>query len=216
MEEIFSKLWYAVWCAGSQGNEIRHFRDIAIMPRPSAKVQQAKSQHASGKRGFDSGWTDDPFDALIDPDFEPTLSENGADSDDELSTRDFAFSITEGVEDEDSGAEVDEADDEWSEDGNGDDVEEATATLISIEHAKVKQGIESGDPYSHSTRTAIQKATAPRCTGNLFWCWEIHGGKEEEGIARGGERLCQNRQLFFTYASEGCDGGGVSRAYSTS
>ena len=114
--------------------------DITIMPRLSAKVQQAKSQHASRKRGFDSGWTDDPFDALIDPNFEPTLSKNGANSDDELSSQDFEFSIVEEeVKDDTDEAEDDEADDEWSEDK---DVEEA-ATVISIESAKVKQGFQA-------------------------------------------------------------------------
>ena len=65
------------------------------MPRPSAKVQQARSQREiSEKQGFDSGWTDDPFEGLIDPDFEPTHSEDEyIDSDDELLPRDFAFSI---------------------------------------------------------------------------------------------------------------------------
>jgi hypothetical protein len=33
--------------------------------------QQAKAKRASGKCGSDSAFTDDPFEELLDPDFEP-------------------------------------------------------------------------------------------------------------------------------------------------
>ncbi|KAF8228147.1 hypothetical protein L208DRAFT_261635 [Tricholoma matsutake] len=36
---------------------------------------QAKAQRASVKRGFDSGLTDNPFECLLDPDYEPSTDD---------------------------------------------------------------------------------------------------------------------------------------------
>jgi len=66
------------------------------MPRKNARSQQAKAQRASGKRGFDSGITENPFDQLLDPDYEDPVSEE-EESEDEIEQEidtNYAFSIS--------------------------------------------------------------------------------------------------------------------------
>jgi hypothetical protein len=63
------------------------------MPKKSLWSQQAKAQRASGKQGFDTGYTDNPFENLFDPDFEPDLSagEEEVDSDCNASPCGYTF-----------------------------------------------------------------------------------------------------------------------------
>src|ERR1700735_3635481 len=66
------------------------------MPRKNCHSQQAKAQRASGKRVFDSAFTNDLIEKLFDPDYAPEigeLEEEISDSDEENLTRNFAFSL---------------------------------------------------------------------------------------------------------------------------
>jgi len=72
------------------------------MPQKNARSKQAKAQRASGKRGFDSGFTEDPFEKLhADPDYNPDMDEGLADTEieDEFDTN-YAFSLYEEEETE--------------------------------------------------------------------------------------------------------------------
>ena len=40
--------------------------------RKSARSNQAKARRASEKHGFDSTFSDNPFEKLLDPDYEPS------------------------------------------------------------------------------------------------------------------------------------------------
>jgi hypothetical protein len=73
------------------------------MPKKSLRSQQAKAQRASGKRGFDTGYTDNPFEKLFDPDFEPDLSarEEEVDSDCNASPCGYTFSMVDEMSGED-------------------------------------------------------------------------------------------------------------------
>ena len=73
------------------------FREPTTMPLQSKRSRQAKAQRASGKRGFDSGLTDDPFEAMLDPDYMPTISEDKEDSGGKLSPKDYVFSLVRGA-----------------------------------------------------------------------------------------------------------------------
>ena len=42
------------------------------MPRKNACSKKAKAQKASGKQVFDSAFIEDPFEKLLDPDYEPS------------------------------------------------------------------------------------------------------------------------------------------------
>jgi hypothetical protein len=68
-----------------------------IMPKRSRRSERAKLQRASGKPGFDSGFVEDAFDKLQDPDFELDLDINDQeDSDEEILV--FNFSVAdEGI-----------------------------------------------------------------------------------------------------------------------
>ena len=46
------------------------------MGKHKRRSQQAKTQHMAGQGCFGSAFTDDPFDDMVDPDFELTASEN--------------------------------------------------------------------------------------------------------------------------------------------
>jgi hypothetical protein len=91
------------------------------MPKLSWRSQQAKAQRASGKRGFDSGLTDNPFECLLDPDYkEPNTDDTDTENNDsgnEL-TCEYAFSL--GQEKE----IVENGDSEEGEDSEGSDLEE--------------------------------------------------------------------------------------------
>ena len=67
------------------------------MPRKSHRSQQATAQRTSGKRGFDSGFFENPFAKLLDPDFKPEHTESVpemTDSEDEDGDHNQAFSLT--------------------------------------------------------------------------------------------------------------------------
>ena len=90
------------------------------MPKLSWRSQQAKAQRASGKRGFDSGLTDNPFEYLLDPDYdEPNTddADKNNDSGNEL-TCEYAFSLAQEKEIMENG------DSEEDEDSEGSDLEE--------------------------------------------------------------------------------------------
>jgi hypothetical protein len=64
------------------------------MPKRSRRSERAKLQRASGKLGFDSGFVEDAFDKLQDPDFELDLHINDEeDSDEEIPVGGFNFSV---------------------------------------------------------------------------------------------------------------------------
>ncbi|KAF4621818.1 hypothetical protein D9613_012166 [Agrocybe pediades] len=89
------------------------------MGRKGRRSEQAKAQRKSGKRGFDSGILENPFEKLLDPDFEPDPLEDDLEDDpvtgDEMDTN-YAFSLYERNEGEEqlegvgqSGREPDES-----------------------------------------------------------------------------------------------------------
>ena len=64
------------------------------MPKRSRRSERAKLQRASGKPGFDSGFVEDAFDKLQNPDFELDLDINDQeDSDEEILVGGFNFSV---------------------------------------------------------------------------------------------------------------------------
>ena len=65
------------------------------MPRKNARSEKAKAQRASGKRVFDSAFNEDPFEKLLDPDYEPSDTsedEQPGLADEEFDTH-YAFSM---------------------------------------------------------------------------------------------------------------------------
>jgi hypothetical protein len=92
----------------------------ASMPKLSCRSQQAKAQRASGKWGFYSGLTDNPFEHLLDPDYnEPSTddTDENNDSRNELMCK-YAFSL--GQEKE----IIENGDSEEGEDSEGSDLKE--------------------------------------------------------------------------------------------
>jgi hypothetical protein len=92
----------------------------ASMPKLSWCSQQAKAQRASGKWGFDSGLTDNPFKHLLDPDYdEPSTNDTDENNDsrNELMCK-YAFSL--GREKE----IIENGDSEEGEDSEGSDLKE--------------------------------------------------------------------------------------------
>jgi hypothetical protein len=90
------------------------------MPKLSWCSQQAKAQRASGKWGFDSGLTDNPFKCLLDPDYgEPSTddTDENNDSRNELTCK-YAFSLAQEKEIMENG------DSEEDEDSEGSDLKE--------------------------------------------------------------------------------------------
>ena len=91
------------------------------MPKLSRRSQQAKAQRASGKWGFDSGLIGNPFECLLDPDYEEPNTDNtnaeNNDSRNEL-TCEYAFSL--GQEKE----IMENQDSDEGEDSEGSDLEE--------------------------------------------------------------------------------------------
>ena len=53
------------------------------MPRKCARSNQVKAQRASGKCRFSSAFTDNPFEKLLDPDYEPSEGSDNEDPDPE-------------------------------------------------------------------------------------------------------------------------------------
>ncbi|TFK33869.1 hypothetical protein BDQ12DRAFT_669899 [Crucibulum laeve] len=69
------------------------------MPKHSRQSRQAKSQRASYKANFDSGWTDDPFKKLLDPDYKPPENDE-EDSGVEDTPFGITFSLLDGTDKE--------------------------------------------------------------------------------------------------------------------
>jgi hypothetical protein len=85
------------------------------MPLRKRRSRNAKAQRASRKRGFDSGLTDDPFEKLLDPDYQQSDEDLDTDSDSEHEELDRGFvfcmadnAVVQGDEGEPQGAAEDE------------------------------------------------------------------------------------------------------------
>ena len=154
------------------------------MPKRSRRSERAKLQHASGKPGFDSGFVEDAFDKLQDPDFELDLDINDQeDSDEEILVGRFNFSVAdEGIK---TDSDTDESESETDGlDESGEEDYEDQVVIKSIggleEHIKwvslwifwqyiifeVFLGKEEASDHTSSL-------------GNLFWHREVHGCKEK-------------------------------------
>ena len=107
------------------------------MGKRKRRSQQAKTQRAAGQGCFGSAFTDDPFDDMIDPDFEPTASEDEDDSGNELDPSDHIFSMVEGVQDDES-----DEDGGWTDSDDEESDEEGAEVFASIEAGIVEYYLE--------------------------------------------------------------------------
>src|ERR1700678_1666458 len=78
---IFRSFLKVNWTA--QINKFKYCHSIDYASCRWSRSEKAKAQRESGKRGFDSAFTDDPFEKLLDPDYEPSEASDNKQSDTE-------------------------------------------------------------------------------------------------------------------------------------
>ena len=114
------------------------------MPIGNRRSKKAKAQRASGKRGFDSGFTDNPFEKLLDPDYQQSDedSDSEADSEHEEPLQGFVFCMAnDAVVQGDEGESEDRADEE--EELTDFEEEGVLAAIQSLENASMVRKLAS-------------------------------------------------------------------------